>query len=183
MTTAEAAVELGLSIGSVQKLVATGDLQAIRTQGGHRRIFVNSIDQYRKVRGYSMPSVGDTICIMHQGDDLDPLLAQENHTGGIQLMFHPLDLLGIKKDIDALFIDARNLWLQSTPMALMEELKKRYNVFIYNCAKFPDGGKFVNAQGVSLIAKNIDNHYISGYRAGRLTQRKPKINYELMAAL
>lgn len=35
---------LGLSISSVRRLLASGKLQAVRTSGGHRRIYINSID-------------------------------------------------------------------------------------------------------------------------------------------
>ena len=57
MSSADAARDLGLSVASVQKMVDAGELAAVRTQGGHRRIFVNSINKYRATHGYYMPLI------------------------------------------------------------------------------------------------------------------------------
>ena len=49
-TTREAAVKLGLSLGTVQKMVETGALSAWKTSGGHRRVLASSLSSYMKVR-------------------------------------------------------------------------------------------------------------------------------------
>ncbi len=46
--TTYAAKLLGLSVGTIQTLVETSELQAWKTQGGHRRISVPSIRDYQK---------------------------------------------------------------------------------------------------------------------------------------
>ena len=47
-TTTMAAQILGLSVGTIQKMVSNNELQAWVTQGGHRRILVSSVHEYRK---------------------------------------------------------------------------------------------------------------------------------------
>lgn len=46
LTTREAADKLGLSLGTVQKMVEQGELVAWKTSGGHRRIRYDSVSNY-----------------------------------------------------------------------------------------------------------------------------------------
>lgn len=46
-----AAKVLGISVGTVQALVQRGDLKAWRTQGGHRRISMESMREYQRAQG------------------------------------------------------------------------------------------------------------------------------------
>jgi len=46
-STSEAAQRLGLSLGTVQQMVENGQLEGWKTAGGHRRIRVSSIDEFR----------------------------------------------------------------------------------------------------------------------------------------
>lgn len=43
-----AAKMLGLSVGTVQALVEKGELRAWKTKGGHRRIYLDSLKEFRK---------------------------------------------------------------------------------------------------------------------------------------
>lgn len=49
LTTKEAAVMLGLSLGTVQKMVEQGELVAWKTSGGHRRVKHDSVMRYLKM--------------------------------------------------------------------------------------------------------------------------------------
>ena len=49
-STREAAVRLGLSLGTVQKMVETGALSAWKTSGGHRRVLASSLEDYMRSR-------------------------------------------------------------------------------------------------------------------------------------
>lgn len=49
LSTFETAKVLNLSVGTVQKLVETHELQAWKTQGGHRRISAASVESYKKL--------------------------------------------------------------------------------------------------------------------------------------
>jgi excisionase family DNA binding protein len=48
LSTIQTAKILNLSVGTVQKLVETNELQAWKTQGGHRRISVVSVESYKR---------------------------------------------------------------------------------------------------------------------------------------
>ena len=49
-STREAAERLGLSLGTVQKMVETGALGAWKTAGGHRRVIASSVTSYINAR-------------------------------------------------------------------------------------------------------------------------------------
>ena len=51
LSTSQTAQMLGLSIGTVQRMVESGTLQAYTTQGGHRRILASSVRQYCETHG------------------------------------------------------------------------------------------------------------------------------------
>lgn len=55
-STREAAVKLGLSLGTVQKMVEIGALSAWKTSGGHRRVLASSLEDYIRSR-QSSPQV------------------------------------------------------------------------------------------------------------------------------
>lgn len=167
LTTAEAAQQLGLSIGTVQNLVTRGELDAVVTVGGHRRIYVQSFEQYKKAHGYREPLPGKKICILHHGDDLDPVLVQNQEVDGLQLMAHPLALLAMGPEVGALFIDARHAWLSAAPVALLDSLQKTYSVFVYNCEHLGENSHFSGLQGIHLLKENVSTHFISGYSLGR----------------
>lgn len=46
-----AAKMLGLSVGTVQALVEKDELRAWKTKGGHRRIYLDSVQEFRKANG------------------------------------------------------------------------------------------------------------------------------------
>lgn len=58
--TSYAAKLLGLSVGTIQNLVEKNELQAWKTQGGHRRISMQSIREYQR-RHNIMASNADTV--------------------------------------------------------------------------------------------------------------------------
>lgn len=47
---------LGLSVGTVQSLVEQGELSAWKTPGGHRRIYLESIERYQMRHGKRAPA-------------------------------------------------------------------------------------------------------------------------------
>ena len=49
LTTRETAAMLGLSLGTVQKMVEQGELVAWKTSGGHRRVKHTSVEQYLRM--------------------------------------------------------------------------------------------------------------------------------------
>ncbi len=172
MSAAKTAADLALSIGSVQNLVTRGELNAMRTQGGHWRISVESIDEYRRAHNYQDRPKSGKMCILHQGEDLDPLLLKNLDPDSIQLMLHPLELLGIEANIGVLFIDARYLWLQSTPEGMIENLQKKYKIFIYNSQVLPENSRFFRIPDLLFVPKMINAQFISGYTVAQELEQK-----------
>jgi excisionase family DNA binding protein len=70
--TSYAAKLLNLSVGSVQALVEKNELQAWKTQGGHRRISIQSIFDYQN-RSSSSPTVG-----LQEGKYLKVLVVEDD---------------------------------------------------------------------------------------------------------
>ena len=57
LSTREAATALGISLGTVQKMVESGVLEAWKTEGGHRRIPTSAIrDHLAQRQGGKVPS-------------------------------------------------------------------------------------------------------------------------------
>ena len=106
------------------------------------------------------------MCIFHQGDDLDLNFMRMSDANQIKFLSHPLELLGLENSIACLFIDARNNWLQTTPMALMTDLQKKYQVFIYNTQSLKWDSDIFAVGDISLIPQCINYQFIAGYRAG-----------------
>lgn len=59
LSTREAAVRLGVSLGTVQNMVESGALEAWKTAGGHRRIPVNAVSDLLAKRQLSTASSND----------------------------------------------------------------------------------------------------------------------------
>lgn len=169
LSTAEAARDLGLSVGTIQKLVTFGELDALRTQGGHRRIFIHSIEKYRAKYGYKAQpeSPSKAICIMHHGQDLDPLLVQAHEAKMLKILSHPLDLLGMKQDSYILFIDANNAWVKNVTLTQIEELQRTHIIFIYNSKQLEKNSFLYDIDSVHLIPHAITYPFISGYLMGQ----------------
>lgn len=64
---------LGLSVGTIQSLVEKKEILAWKTQGGHRRISMDSIREYQ--RKYNISTFGNEI---HQNDRIRVLLVEDD---------------------------------------------------------------------------------------------------------
>lgn len=168
MTTAEAARDLELSIATVQNLVKVGELNALRTQGGHRRIFVDSVRKYRERYGYPFPlkKKFNKVCVLHQGDNFDLMFSEVNDPKLVKVMSHPLDLLNIDDTFDILFIDANNQWLKSISSSLVDALQSKFTIFIYSSDALPEDSYLRGLSAVFKIPYKINSQFISGYIAG-----------------
>ena len=79
LTTRQAALRLGFSLGTVQNMVESGALEAWKTSGGHRRIPVASIEKLLARRRNLTPGTQDS------GAPLDILIAEDDPT--LQLLY------------------------------------------------------------------------------------------------
>lgn len=77
-STREAAEKLGLSLGTVQKMVETGALNAWKTAGGHRRVIASSVTSYMNARESNVRAVRHqhlSILVVEDDEELQKLYA------------------------------------------------------------------------------------------------------------
>jgi len=79
LTTRQAALRLGFSLGTVQNMVESGALEAWKTSGGHRRIPIAAIDKLLARRRNLTPGTQDA------GAPIDILIAEDDPT--LQLLY------------------------------------------------------------------------------------------------
>jgi len=79
LSTRQAAIRLGVSLGTVQNMVESGALEAWKTAGGHRRIPVASVDTLLARRRNLTPSAQE------YGGPIDILVAEDDLT--LQMLY------------------------------------------------------------------------------------------------
>jgi excisionase family DNA binding protein len=116
--TSYAAKMLGISVGTVQGLVEKNDLKAWKTQGGHRRISLQSIQDYQRRHNLAPAS-------MMQGEDrLRVLVVEDDESTRLMLQANfdqwglPLDAVMYSSAMEAL-LDMPSL----QPQVLLTDLK------------------------------------------------------------
>lgn len=175
-STSEVARYLGLSVGTVQRMVETGVLQAFVTQGGHRRILSASLQQFCQAQGVASPQVPASsamICILHASDSITHTLTQLSQWSEVKVITQPLDLMGIQRPISALFIDARIPWVHDAPMHLQETTARDAHIVIYNSSAIPTGSALQNTPHMSQIPGDISPDLVFGYLLGT-TEHQPQ---------
>ncbi len=178
LSAAKAAADLALSITTVKNLMTCGELDGRRSAGGHWRIPISSIDEYRKNHNYKERPQKGKICILHRGDDLDPLLLQSMHSQAIQVISHPWELVDLDPLVGVLFIDARHLQAQTIPLEMIAGIqKKNYKVLIYNAQVLPENSLFLRITGLHWVSTMINAHFVSGYEVAKQLQPNRRIRY------
>lgn len=102
ISTAQAARQLGLSLGAVQQMVESGTLAGWKTAGGHRRIRQDSVDALlARARSPSTPmrGSGDRLRVMVVEDDR---LLQNIYRETFLTWSLPIDLHVMEHGLDAL---------------------------------------------------------------------------------
>ncbi len=101
-----AAKVLGMSVGTVQALVQRGELKAWRTQGGHRRISLESIRDYQRAQGVpELPQRSAHLRVLVVEDDPASLEMFRNAIASWSL---PVDCTSMTSAMEAL-IDIGNI--------------------------------------------------------------------------
>lgn len=116
--TSYAAKLLGMSVGTVQGLVEKNELKAWKTQGGHRRISLQSIQDYQRKHNIAPASV------MRPEDHLRVMVVEDDESSRVMLQSNfdqwstPLDVVMYDSAVEAL------LDMQSTqPDVLLTDLR------------------------------------------------------------
>lgn len=90
-STREAAVKLGLSLGTVQKMVETGALSAWKTSGGHRRVLASSLSSYMRVRQSTVNTQANqhlSVLVVEDDKDMQKLYALNFDEWGLNIRLH-----------------------------------------------------------------------------------------------
>jgi excisionase family DNA binding protein len=173
-STSQAAKMLGLSVGTIQRMVENGVFKAFVTQGGHRRILSSSLNQYCKQKGFAGLHTGaDTplLCVLHDSQHVPPALEKMAHWAHVKVITHPLDLMGIHQTVGVFFIDARIPWLHTTPMHLQDNLMQNAHIVVYNSAHLPSDSPLHLAKKINLFEGDISPDLVYGYLLGSAEAR------------
>jgi excisionase family DNA binding protein len=176
--TSYAAKMLGISVGTVQGLVEKNDLKAWKTQGGHRRISLQSIQDYQRRHNLAPAS-------MMQGEDrLRVLVVEDDENTRLMLQANfdqwglPLDAVMYSSAMEAL-LDMPSL----QPQVLLTDLKmpnvdgfeflktlSTHNLFSSLAVVVMTGMSPQDVQakgglpdGVQLLQKPIDMDWLHGF--------------------
>lgn len=168
VSTSQAAKKLGLSVGTVQRMVQHGVFKAFVTHGGHRRILSTSLQDYCAQQGLStaspLPATQEgRICILHDSAHPAPALTTLVQWPQITVMTHPLDLMDLDAEVNALFIDARISWLHTAPLHLDPARLHNTHLVVYNCAHLPTGSPLTSSPQLSLFEGDISTDLVYGY--------------------
>ena len=169
LSTSQAAKVLGLSVGTIQRMVENGIFKAYVTQGGHRRILSSSFTQYCKQQGFSSPqatSEKPLICILHDSTHQPPALLQLGHWNHVKVITHPLDLMGIQQAAGVFFIDARIPWLHTAPLHLQDNLMQNAHIVVYNSGQLPTNSPLHLARQLHLFEGDISTDLVYGFMLG-----------------
>lgn len=166
ISTSQAAQMLGLSVGTVQRMVQNGVFKAFVTHGGHRRILSESLNEYFKGQGFAQPLPPNTkplVCILHDSEHLPLSLASLAQGDQIKVMTHPLDLMDIAQNVGVFFIDARIPWVHTSPLHLQNARMQNAHIVLYNSASLPTGSALKQAKHLSLLESDISSDLVYGY--------------------
>ena len=168
-STSQTAQMLGLSVGTVQRMVESGALRAYTTQGGHRRILASSIRHYCEVKGVPNADLLPThlgVCIVHHASmppDLQQALRQMPH---VLLVSHPLELAGLREEYAVFFMDAHVAWLDWPDLHRPQSLAPQARFIVYNSAELSAEQQHTVAQQALLHPGDISLDLVTGYLLG-----------------
>lgn len=168
ISTSQAAKMLGLSVGTVQRMVQNGAFKAFVTDGGHRRILSSSLQDYCKQHGLSpdLPARLENqpqVCILHDVEHMSPAIQRLGEWACVTVMTHPLDLMDIGQDLAVLFVDARIAWLHASPVHLQNARLQDAHIVLYNSECLPSNSPFHAVRHLQLFPDDISTDLVDGY--------------------
>ena len=167
-STSQAAKVLGLSVGTVQRMVQNGVFKAFVTHGGHRRILSTSLNDYCQKQGVSTsaPAPAQPVAhffVLHDSAHMSPAVSRLNAWACVTVMTHPLDLMEIGQEQAVLFVDARLAWLHTSPAHLHNARMQNTHIILYNSKHLPANSLFTESQNLHLFAGDISTDLVDGY--------------------
>lgn len=172
LSTSQAAKQLGLSVGTVQRMVQNGVFKAFVTHGGHRRILSSSLNEYCQEHGVSpgprqsarthQPNL-PRVCILHDNEHPSPALTELETWDCVTAMTHPLDLMDTGPEMAVLFADARISWLHTSPIHVQNTRIQNAHIVLYNSQHLPAHSPFHEMRHLQLFEGDISTDLIDGY--------------------
>ena len=186
LTTRQAALRLGFSLGTVQNMVESGALEAWKTSGGHRRIPVASIEKLLARRRNLTPGTQDS------GAPLEILIAEDDPT--LQLLYQltmeswdlPIKLRIVGNGFEGLLQVG-----QQVPDILIADLMMpgmdgfemirnlranpnlaRMDIIVVSAIEREEIAKKGLPSDVTVMGKPIPFHEIKGFLLGRVAARQ-----------
>lgn len=186
LSTRQAALRLGVSLGTVQNMVESGALEAWKTAGGHRRIPTTSVEALLARRRNLTPSAHDN------GGQLDLLIAEDDPT--LQMLYQvtieswnlPIKLRMVSNAFDGLLQVG-----QRTPDILLADLMMpgmdgfemirrlranvdlaRMDIIVVSAIDREAILKGGLPTDITVFGKPIPFHEIKGFILGRLAARQ-----------
>ena len=178
LSTRQAAIRLGVSLGTVQNMVESGALEAWKTAGGHRRIPVASVETLLARRRSLTPSAQE------YGGQIDILVAEDDLT--LQMLYQmTVDSwnLPVKLRIVANGFDGLLQVGQRVPDILIADLmmpgidgfemirRLRANTVVSDIDRDEILARGLPAD-ITIFGKPIPFHEIKGFILGRLASRQ-----------
>lgn len=186
LSTRQAALRLGVSLGTVQNMVESGSLEAWKTTGGHRRIPVASVETLLARRRNPAGSAQDG------SNQLDILIAEDDET--LQLLYQmtfdswalPIRLRIVANGFDGLLQVG-----QRVPDILIADLMmpgmdgyemirrlranpdlSRMDIIVVSAIDRNEIAQCGLPPDVTVLGKPIPFHEIKGFLLGRLSARQ-----------
>jgi excisionase family DNA binding protein len=186
LTTRQAAIRLGFSLGTVQNMVESGALEAWKTSGGHRRIPVASIEKLLARRRNLTPGAQDS------GAPIDILIAEDDPT--LQLLYQltmeswelPIKLRIVSNGFDGLLQVG-----QQVPDILIADLMMpgmdgfemirnlranpqlaRMDIIVVSAIEHEEIERKGLPTDITVLGKPIPFHEIKGFLLGRVAARQ-----------
>jgi excisionase family DNA binding protein len=186
LSTRQAALRLGVSLGTVQNMVESGALEAWKTAGGHRRIPTTSVEALLARRRNLTPSAQDSSA------QLDLLIAEDDPT--LQMLYQvtidswnlPIKLRMVSNGFDGLLQVG-----QRTPDILLADLMMpgmdgfemirrlransdlaRMDIIVVSAIDREAILKGGLPTDITVFGKPIPFHEIKGFILGRLASRQ-----------
>ncbi len=168
-STSQTAQMLGLSVGTIQRMVASGVLQAYTTQGGHRRILASSVRQYCQAKGVPVAETqhgSAGLGLVHDASTPTPVQQALGQLAHVLLVSHPLELAGLREDCAAFFMDAHVAWLDWADLHRPLSLAPDARFIVYNSADLTPSQHHAVASHAQLYPGNISADLVAGFLLG-----------------
>ncbi len=170
LTTQEVSKYLGLSVGTVQRMVENGVLEAIKTEGGHRRIYTESLETYCKNKGLELNPENEKKCICIVGDkvadlDSDFLIAPRI---SIHIISDIFQIIRLKDRVDSVFWDARRYEDNHAYREFINVLSLDHEILIYNSQVLSRETIDTFSPNIRMLPYTISAPVIDAYLYGRM---------------